>query len=1039
MLFRSGTSYSGALKMESKTSLSFSCNDDAALFMVFDASGKRVKVDGTIYTTDANGTITVKPLSAGSHEVTKGDSMNLVYVSVANGASTQVNYTLSFEYNYDDSPDAKAVQVIAGKSYASLSELIPVSFNRKGYKLKGFFKDASCTEEITYPYVVNNDAILYASWEESDEPIETEYSLIFNSNGGSPVATVSISQSQIYELKQKPTKAGYAFAGWYDALEGGTFIDKIDGSKLTGNYTVYAHWNILEEVKLSLDCSKLEQGDVKTKTDLNGSGFIAHALEGGVGAAGSENPKYYMTVKDGGLYTNGLRLTDTGIAGNEDGLLKTIEFKTEGSGILTVEMALSGKPASGGKYELVLIRKSSSGYEEVGRSAITTGTTKTTKEFNIDGAGTYYLYAEGDKGVVYYSMKVTELLYTILYQTGNGTAPEDLTVNSFTAKAGEELTLPSDCIPAAGYLFKGWSADDGATILKDIYKVTADDATGGTIIITALYEAEQFTVKYDANGGTLPAGTQETVVVSTGERLRLEDCTAPAGQKFIGWSLGHSGELVKSPYVVNPADAGADKTIHLKAVYVAEGEELVIAIVGLEDSYDYTGVKIVPNIGVVDYNVDGGRLLAPGVDYTVQYKNNVKAGATATITVTGKGNYEGKDTQRTFTIKEVTTVTKDLMELKGAKLSKIAPQFYTGEEQHPGFTLTLGNGIPVPYTYNEENGLYEAGGKAIAANVALSNNINKGTATILITGAKDAKNKLTRVKGTFKIMPIDLQANASKVAVKAAPGIYAVKGAVPASITVSYDGKLLKNGTDYTVKYSANKKAGEKGKIVITGKGNYAKKYDSAEYDIQPLSMEEITIEAVSAYEGIKAGKVTAVITDKNGNALKTSQYELFVYKGGTQCNPTDVLSKGDVIQVQAVEKDSQNLTGQTSKEEFTVGSNIAKAKVVLNKGANGKTIVKTYTGKAVTLDGADLTVTIRENGQTKTLIMGTDYEIPLSSYANNINKGTATAVIKGIGSYSGTKTVKFKITGKPMKVKEAVTWDDISDSIRSFMSGLFH
>lgn len=1115
-----GTSYSGALKMESKTSLSFSCNDDAALFMVFDASGKRVKVDGTIYTTDANGTITVKPLSAGSHEVTKGDSMNLVYVSVANGASTQVNYTLSFEYNYDDSPDAKAVQVIAGKSYASLSELIPVSFNRKGYKLKGFFKDASCTEEITYPYVVNNDAILYASWEESDEPIETEYSLIFNSNGGSSVATVSISQSQIYELKQKPTKAGYAFAGWYDALEGGTFIDKIDGSKLTGNFTVYAHWNILEEVKLSLDCSKLEQGDVKTKTDLNGSGFIAHALEGGVGAAGSENPKYYMTVKDGGLYTNGLRLTDTGIAGNEDGLLKTIEFKTEGSGILTVEMALSGKPASGGKYELVLIRKSSSGYEEVGRSAITTGTTKTTKEFNIDGAGTYYLYAEGDKGVVYYSMKVTELLYTILYQTGNGTAPEDLTVNSFTAKAGEELTLPSDCIPAAGYLFKGWSADDGATILKDIYKVTADDATGGTIIITALYEAEQFTVKYDANGGTLPAGTQETVVVSTGERLRLEDCTAPAGQKFIGWSLGHSGELVKSPYVVNPADAGADKTIHLKAVYVAEGEELIyctvildtdggtlvngggrerlvvkgtafdpgdcqksgyvfkgwmlngktvqfpykvmedvtfraryglagdsndnepregIAIVGLEDSYDYTGVKIVPNIGVVDYNVDGGRLLAPGVDYTVQYKNNVKAGATATITVTGKGNYEGKDTQRTFTIKEVTTVTENLMELKGAKLSKIVPQSYTGEEQHPDFTLTLGNGIPVPYTYNKENGLYEAGGKAIAANVALSNNINKGTATILITGAKDAKNKLTRVKGTFKIMPVDLQANASKVAVKAAPGIYAVKGAVPASITVSYDGKPLKNGTDYTVKYSANKKAGEKGKIVITGRGNYAKKYDSAEYDIQPLSMEEIKIEAVNVYEGIKAGKVTAVITDKNGNSLKTSQYKLSVYKGETQCYPTDVLSKGDVIQVQAVAKDSQNLTGQTSKAEFTVGSNIAKAKVVLNKGANGKTIIKTYTGEAVTLEGADLTVTIRENGQTKTLVMGTDYEIPLSSYANNINKGTATAVIRGIGSYSGTKTVKFKITGKPMKVKEAVTWDDISDSIRSFMSGLFH
>ncbi|MDE7206406.1 MAG: InlB B-repeat-containing protein, partial [Lachnospiraceae bacterium] len=904
--------YTDGLKMESKTEVSFSCNDGATLFMAFDGSGKKVKVDGEVKTTDSKGIVTVE-LSAGLHKITKGDSMNLFYVSVANGASQEVYYTLSFEYNYDDSPDAKTVQVIEGKTFASMSELVPSSFSRAGYTICGLFTDSDCTKPLVYPYRVNANATLYADWEASGDD-EVAYSLIFNSNGGSAVATVRIASGQIYEIKQKPTRNGYAFAGWYDALEGGNLVDKVDGSKLTGNYTVYAHWNTLEEVKLSLDCSKLEAGNIKEKTNLNNSGFIAHALEGGVGTAGDENPKYYMTVKDGGLYTNGLRLTDTSIAGNEDGLLKTIEFTTEGSGVLSVETALSGKPATGGKYELVLAKKSSNGYEEVGRQAITTGTTKTTKEFDISGAGTYYLYAEGDKGVVYYSLKVTEQLYTIIFQTGNGTAPEDLKVSSFTARAGEEITIPSDCMPAAGYIFKGWSADDGATILKDVYKVKEEDATGGTIIIAALYEAKQFTIKYDANGGTLPAGMQATATVKTGERIVLGNCTPAAGYQFLGWSLGHSGEIVKSPYIVNVADADENDTITLKAVYGPEGEDAVyytvtldtdggtlvdgggrerlvlantaidpgecekvgyvfkgwtidgkdvklpytvtsdvtmkaryglsdeteqpeqhdgIYIVGLLDTYDYTGAKIIPNIGVMDYDVKGGKLLTPGVDYTVKYKDNVKAGATATVAVTGKGNYEGQDTERSFKIEEVKTVT-ELEDLKGVKLSKIGSVQYTGEEQYPAFTLTKG-GIPIAtYSYHSEEGVYKAGATAIKANVALSNNINKGTATILISGAKDSKGNPTRIKGTFKITPIDLQANEDKVTVKADAGTYAVKGAVPESITVTYDGRTLINGTDYTVKYSGNKKAGVEGNVIIAGKGNYTKKC-TTKYDIVQL------------------------------------------------------------------------------------------------------------------------------------------------------------------------------------------------------------
>jgi len=40
----------------------------------------------------------------------------------------------------------------------------------------------------------------------------------------------------------------------------------------------------------------------------------------------------------------------------------------------------------------------------------------------------------------------------------------------------------------------------------------------------------------------------------------------------------------------------------------------------------------------------GGTTLKQGTDYTLSYKNNVKAGSTATITITGKGSFKGTKT-----------------------------------------------------------------------------------------------------------------------------------------------------------------------------------------------------------------------------------------------------------------------------------------------------------------------------------------------------------------------------------------------------------
>ena len=79
-----GTTYSTCLKMESSTSIKFTIEKAMKLTLVFASTetGKRVKVDGTNYTTDSYAIVTVD-LAAGTHEITKGDSINLFFIGLS--------------------------------------------------------------------------------------------------------------------------------------------------------------------------------------------------------------------------------------------------------------------------------------------------------------------------------------------------------------------------------------------------------------------------------------------------------------------------------------------------------------------------------------------------------------------------------------------------------------------------------------------------------------------------------------------------------------------------------------------------------------------------------------------------------------------------------------------------------------------------------------------------------------------------------------------------------------------------------------------
>ena len=117
--------------------------------------------------------------------------------------------------------------------------------------------------------------------------------------------------------------------------------------------------------------------------------------------------------------------------------------------------------------------------------------------------------------------------------------------------------------------------------------------------------------------------------------------------------------------------------------------------------------------------------------------------------------------------------------------------------------------------------------------VSYSINTKVGTAKVTITGKGNYTGSVSKtysIKNNFK------KATVSSISTKAFTGKN-----ITQSITVKYNGKTLKNGTDYTVSYSSNKNIGT-ATVKITGKGSYTGtitktfKINPAKQEIQKLT-----------------------------------------------------------------------------------------------------------------------------------------------------------------------------------------------------------
>ena len=333
--------------------------------------------------------------------------------------------------------------------------------------------------------------------------------------------------------------------------------------------------------------------------------------------------------------------------------------------------------------------------------------------------------------------------YTVTYTNDTNAGNAVATVTGKGIFAGSKnLNYIIEAIDIGSYKLEiqSDSYNYDATEKKPEVKVVISEIAGKKYYLNA----SSYTVKYQNNKNV---GTANVTVTGAGS---------------------YSGEL-KGTFKILPRDiAGA-------------------TVITSQKSYGYTGKEIKPEVAVT---LSDGTGLIFGTDYTVSYEDNTDIG-TATVNVTGRGNYTGK-AKGSFGIGA---------DIKGAEIVLSKDQYiYSGRRNTPKATVVFA-------------------GKTLIENVdytiSYEDCIDAGTARVVVSGEGDYGGTAEK---TFEIAQKDI--TGANVTIPQEYYEYVSKEIRPEATVTLSDGTVLKNATEYIVDYTDNIEVGT-ATITVKGNGNY--------------------------------------------------------------------------------------------------------------------------------------------------------------------------------------------------------------------------
>ena len=624
-------------------------------------------------------------------------------------------------------------------------------------------------------------------------------------------------------------------------------------------------------------------------------------------------------------------------------------------------------------------------------------------------------YSEGETSATTpYLVKVSDSRFLVLWTQGS--ALQYAFVNGSGALQGSIYTaggMLSDCRPVVNGNKAVWYTFDGSqTNFFEINTETGEFISRNPIDINrasfASIGSKEFTgsaiepeVTVNFGGKTLKKGTDYTVeyqnnvnygtgkavITGTGSFFGTHTCTFSITRKNIqDLTIAEIGEVpyTGSAVVPNPTITYGDIVLVKNTDYTLSSTdnislgEKTLTVTGrgnytgsttipftivkksvndltYSTIYDqtYTGSAITPSFTVRN----GGKTLTKDTDYTVSYKNN-KAIGEAKIIVSGINNYKGTKTI-TFNILPIS--------LKDLSKSYSTVYTYTGAAIKPNMS----------FSYNSTE-LVEG----TDYTVECSDNVNAGKAKAVYTG-------MGIFGDTYEFTYTIKAQSVSYATVTLESTSYTYTGSeIKPKVTVKYNNKTLKAGTDYDVAYSDNVEVGTSAMVTVTGKGNFTgtttKKFTIRAIDISGFTFSEIPDQT---YTGTA---IAPTVTVQNGDTVlkKGTDYSV-TYYNNTNAGKATVTVTGKGI-----------YSGSKSVDFNILPKDISDFTYSYTKSFD-------YTRYAITP-----TVTVTDG--TTELRATWDYTV---QYSDNINAGKGIITVTGNRNYTGVKTLKFTI--KPINLTE--------------------
>lgn len=302
---------------------------------------------------------------------------------------------------------------------------------------------------------------------------------------------------------------------------------------------------------------------------------------------------------------------------------------------------------------------------------------------------------------------------------------------------------------------------DGTFAIVDSDTIQSAGAKTITVSFTVTsagdYENVVITKVYDVN--IAQATISEDVLTVTGEYTYTGEEITPdytvTGLEASDYEVSIADNVNAGTATVTVTGIGNYTGTVSKTFTIAQ-QELTSDMLEITGNYVYSGEAITPTYTVTGLETS---------DYEVEITDNVNAG-TATVTVTGVGNYTG-EISATFTISQQ-SLTSDMLVITG-------DYTYTGDAITPTYEVT-GLVLATDYT------------------VAITDNVNAGIATVTVTGTG---NYTGEISDTFTISVAGSTSltNTTSETANVVLGI----GTIPSIVVTGFNGETVEGSVAYAV------------------------------------------------------------------------------------------------------------------------------------------------------------------------------------------------------------------------------------------------